>query len=134
MDAPYDAQSLVYFRELKTHYRLSGEEVRDMQAYLDNFYTLLAKLRVQGYVAEIDMHEAQDFIVDLNLSTPDAIHLAWASKDPPYDYFVTGDRDFFDIQHKVRKPRIIRASTLHTLAELRKTTRRGIKKVENASR
>lgn len=113
-----DAQSLVYFHELKSQYQLTKTEVDDMIAYLDNFYSLLEKLKIYGYVVQLDMHDAQDLITDLNLSTPDAIHLAWAQSNRFYDYFVSGDRDFLEISGRVKKPRIVRASALHTFKEL----------------
>lgn len=114
-----DAQSLVYFHELKSQYQLTGEEAHDMEAYLDNFYSLLSTLKVRTYVLELHMHDVQDIIVGLNLSTPDAIHLAWASSNDPYDYFVTGDRDFFEVRNRVKKPKIVRASALHTFREVK---------------
>jgi predicted nucleic acid-binding protein len=82
-----------------------------------DFYSLLNKLKIRAYVVELDMHDVQYLITDLNLSTSDAIHLVWAALSN--DFFVTGDRHFFEVGERVRKPRIVRASALHTFRELR---------------
>ena len=55
---------------------------------MDEFNDLLHKLKVFPYIITLNMRVVQDIIVDLNLSTPDAIHLAWAvTSSPSYDYF-----------------------------------------------
>jgi len=125
-----DAQSLVYFKELKEGYRLNEDEIEDLDYYLDEFNDLLKELKVAAYIMTVDMHDVQDFIVDLNLSTPDALHLAWAdSFDPPYDYFVTSDRDFLDFENAInsylRTTKIVRPSGLHLIPDIRTKKRTG---------
>ena len=112
------AHSLVYFPELKSQFALSKEEIKDMRTYLDEFYSVLDELKIRAYIMKMDMRRARKFITDLNLSTPDAIHLAWAISKPPYDYFVTDDSDFLAIRGRVQKPRIVKPSGVHTCKEL----------------
>jgi predicted nucleic acid-binding protein len=119
-----DSQSLVYFHELKSGYDLTEEERWDVDYYLDEFNDLLKDLNVVPYIMQLDMRYVERIIVNLNLSTPDAIHLAHAASDEHgYDYFVTCDRDFLDFREKidayVQKPKIASPSELHLKRELR---------------
>lgn len=122
-----DSQSLVYFHELKSGYQLTDDELEDVEYYLDDFNDLLKDLNVVPYIMSLDMRDVQDIIVNLNLSTPDAIHLALAATSHDYDYFVTCDRDFLDFRKQINdyieKPVIARPSELHLKSELRAKTK-----------